>query len=94
MATKKPTQADVVMRYILTGLPINGSLAYKLTKLKCKCGTMNLHKRITQCEEFGLVIKREWHSNKSGRYMKYQLDTKATSKLAIKAANKYLAGRL
>lgn len=74
----KPTQSKVVLDYLLTGEPINGSIAYKITKAKCECATLNLHKLIAIIRGMGYVIKSEWQQNKTGRYKAHWIDFKNT----------------
>lgn len=74
----KPTQSKVVLDCLLTGEPINGSIAHKITKAKCDCASHNLHVLIRTIKGMGYVIKSEWQQNKAGRFKAHWIDFKET----------------
>lgn len=74
MKQPKPTQAKVVLDYLLTGEPITGSIAYKITKARCECASLNLHVIIRTIRHMGFVIDSEWMQNKAGRFKAHRIN--------------------
>ena len=84
MANKKPTQKEVVLDLFFNG-PVTGSLAYKATKARCKCGTLNLHVVMRELKEKGYHFKSQWRNDESGLYKIHTLDRKNTPKKLLKS---------
>lgn len=86
----KPTQSSVVLAHLLNKMPITGSLCYRLTKVKCGVGSLNLHVLLRLPISFGIILQSEWKTSDKGTYKVHQIDFKKTPKEAIKKAKNYL----
>jgi len=59
----KKTQKQAVLDALLSGIAVNGSNAYAITKKECNQGTLNLHKLIAMIRKLGYSVNEQWLRN-------------------------------
>ena len=72
---KKVTQVQAILDELLRGSYVTGSSAYKITKVRCGLGTLNLHKIIATITKKGYKVKDRWKRNddKATRYKEFYI---------------------
>jgi hypothetical protein len=76
------TQEQAILDALLSGQLVNGSNAYAITKKECRCGTLNLHKMISEIRKKGYTVNEEWKTNpktKTG-YKQFSITNKKQKK--------------
>jgi hypothetical protein len=78
----KKTQKQSVLDALLSGIAVNGSNAYAITKKECNQGTLNLHKLIAMIRKLGYSVNEQWciNSKSNTRFKEFTITNKKQKK--------------